>query len=180
VSVASTPGFLAILRMNPAFALSARVLTGTNPGGLTKRLNIELGVIMATDLPYFLAYFSDGTCMNFQAASFKADFYNQKLRFKFFLEAETQANIYLDPKSVEAIIPIYKDQKYDGQVFRIRLKSGTEISVRAAYFRFGTSSLWFYEPDNDFIENIYVAEDSVWACVPSGTVPPKPPPFKAK
>ena len=32
-------GFLAILKMNPAFALSAKVLTGTDLDSLRRRLN---------------------------------------------------------------------------------------------------------------------------------------------
>ncbi len=115
------------------------------------------------------------------AASFKLEYANQRLRFDFFREDGKHANIYVRHGFVAIIVPAEgNDGANGGQVFRVTTKGGTHVNIRAAYFRIGADVVAFYDSQNKYLDDVYVLETEVVACVPLGTVPAEPPPFEGK
>ncbi len=137
---------------------------------------------MASNLRDFRVYLKgegDNNVITVTAASFKLEYSNQRLRFDFFREDNKQANLYVRHGCVAIIVPVEGDQN-DGQVFRVTTKNGTHVDIRAAYFRIGADVVAFYDLNNKYLDDVYVLETEVVACVPLGTVPAEPPPFEGK
>ena len=139
---------------------------------------------MATRLRNFDIYFKgqDNNRLTVTAAAFTQTYENQRLRFDFFLEGDTQANIYVRHSSVAIIVPRVEsdDEQNEGQVFRVTMKGGIHLDIRAAYFRIGADVVAFYDADDKYLDDVYVLESEVVACVPLGTVPPEPPPIRGR
>lgn len=124
----------------------------------------------------FVVYFKDGSSVHFKAASFKFDrTIQQTVVFSLHFHTEGGGNgaVYIDPNEVAAIIPQYSGAS-EGQAFKVSLKSGKTIEIRAD--NFAVSPLeWtsFRDADGDYIADVWLRTSEVLACVPTVGLPPE-------
>src|SRR5687768_3919289 len=136
-----------------------------------------------SDLRDFIVHFKDGKKVNLRAARFgpiRRTSENVGVSFSIDIALEgkdTKACIYVNRDEVAAIVPVYTEAD-EGQVFKVTLKSGTEIDIRAGGFRVSPlDTLDFYGEDGTYQRDVYVLISEVLACVPVGSVPPALPPL---
>jgi len=121
----------------------------------------------------FVVYFKDGSSVHFKAASFKMDRrVEQTIVFSLHFHTEGGENgaIYIDPNEVAAIIPQYSGAS-EGQVFKVALKSGKTIEIRAANFTTALEWLSFRKDDGSHIADVWVRASEVLACFPTVGLP---------